>query len=250
MGGVRGQHFGLRHPDSEGGGGISINHKVPPREEPITCCRGGNIKIWHVVVHLLPTAQLESCLTGRIDVKPAGDHPEFLRISSLMVPSTDPYRYTLLSHVESQVVIVASGQEERSIKCSLIIEDTKLNLLHEAISYTWEDPNNTMSILCNGKKMSVTVSLWTALQRMRSPNETRRLWADVICINQQDLQEREQQVGMMGTIHSNAKSVLVWLGPDEKDEAQECFDSIVKIAEEARSKAKAYGGKEIPRCPK
>lgn len=71
-----------------------------------------------------------------------------------------------------------------------------------------------------------------------------------ICINQRDLQEREQQVGMVDTIYSNAKSVLVWLGPDEKDEAQECFDSIVKIAEEARSRTKAYGGIEaVPEMP-
>jgi len=41
------------------------------------------------------------------------------------------------------------------------------------------------------------------------------LWADVICINQEDDAERSKQIVMMGGIYSQAKAVIVWLG--EKD---------------------------------
>jgi hypothetical protein len=41
------------------------------------------------------------------------------------------------------------------------------------------------------------------------------LWADAICINQEDYVERSKQVVMMGEIYSQAKTVIVWLG--EKD---------------------------------
>jgi hypothetical protein len=33
-----------------------------------------------------------------------------------------------------------------------------------------------------------------------------------ICINQQDLLERSQQVQMMGDIYSSARNVVIWLG--------------------------------------
>jgi hypothetical protein len=38
------------------------------------------------------------------------------------------------------------------------------------------------------------------------------LWIDAICINQQDITEHEQQVGIMGDIYRNAKQTPVWLG--------------------------------------
>jgi hypothetical protein len=41
------------------------------------------------------------------------------------------------------------------------------------------------------------------------------LWADAICINQEDHVERSKQVVMMGEIYSQARTVIVWLG--EKD---------------------------------
>ncbi|TQW00534.1 HET domain-containing protein [Cordyceps javanica] len=44
----------------------------------------------------------------------------------------------------------------------------------------------------------------------------RLIWADAVCINQSDMDEKSTQVGMMDRIYSNAVYVLAWLGP--KDE--------------------------------
>jgi hypothetical protein len=38
-------------------------------------------------------------------------------------------------------------------------------------------------------------------------------WYDALCINQEDILERSEQVAKMGSIYENASSVLVWLGP-------------------------------------
>ncbi|KAL8805958.1 MAG: hypothetical protein Q9182_001615 [Xanthomendoza sp. 2 TL-2023] len=43
------------------------------------------------------------------------------------------------------------------------------------------------------------------------------IWADGICINQQDIEEREIQVPLMGEIYSNCEAALVWLGKDKTD---------------------------------
>jgi len=38
------------------------------------------------------------------------------------------------------------------------------------------------------------------------------LWADAICIDQQNIEERGTQVQLMGMIYWKADRVLVWLG--------------------------------------
>jgi len=47
------------------------------------------------------------------------------------------------------------------------------------------------------------------------PNGELRLWADAICINQADVDERGQQVGMMFRIYQLASRVHIWLGEAE-----------------------------------
>jgi hypothetical protein len=53
--------------------------------------------------------------------------------------------------------------------------------------------------------------------------ESQWLWADSICINQQNLSERNDQVAMMRDIFSKAAHVIAWLGDDE-DVATKLFD--------------------------
>jgi hypothetical protein len=69
-------------------------------------------------------------------------------------------------------------------------------------------------ILCEGKELSVTTSLWTALRRLRLPQERRILWTDAICINQRDVQERADQVQLMRQIYEGAARVIIWLGEE------------------------------------
>jgi hypothetical protein len=38
---------------------------------------------------------------------------------------------------------------------------------------------------------------------------------DIICINQQDTDEKAKQVQLMGQIYETAMGVIVWLGPED-----------------------------------
>lgn len=38
------------------------------------------------------------------------------------------------------------------------------------------------------------------------------MWADAVCINQKDLEERSHQVALMGDIYSGAGEIFIWLG--------------------------------------
>ncbi|KAL9079714.1 MAG: hypothetical protein Q9157_001440, partial [Trypethelium eluteriae] len=64
--------------------------------------------------------------------------------------------------------------------------------------------------------MSVALpsNLHSALHTFRRTNSIVTLWVDFLCINQQDIEERSQQVRMMRAIFSHSSEVLIWLGPN------------------------------------
>jgi Heterokaryon incompatibility protein (HET) len=97
---------------------------------------------------------------------------------------------------------------------------------YEALSYTWGTLAKDFPIIVVSEDLAMqsailaTPHLYEALVRLRRPSETRILWIDQLCINQDDDAERSQQVQLMEKIYSNAKCTLVWLGEDDgKSEA-------------------------------
>ena len=62
-------------------------------------------------------------------------------------------------------------------------------------------------------RLYVTSNLVEALRYLRLSNKPRVLWIDAICIDQQNIMERGQQVSLMSDIYARAERVVVWLGP-------------------------------------
>lgn len=96
---------------------------------------------------------------------------------------------------------------------------------YEALSYTWGDagvsehghvedyedssgPSMTLELRAN---------LAVALRHLRRPDAMRVLWIDAICINQEDIKERNQQVKRMTDIYKLAERVMIWLGEGSED---------------------------------
>ena len=65
---------------------------------------------------------------------------------------------------------------------------------------------------CDGQKVTVGSELYDALRRLRLPSRARLIWIDALCINQQNVKERNMQVGNMREIYRKADHVLIWLG--------------------------------------
>lgn len=127
------------------------------------------------------------------------------------------FKYPPLSRQQIRILELHPGQFD----CPIVITLHKCDLgkatyAYEALSYVWGDPTRKIPIECNGAKLLITSSLETAFRRLRFRNKTRILWIDAICINQDDLKERQQQVPYMGEIYPRAEKVLVWLGEADK----------------------------------
>ncbi|KAK8106967.1 HET-domain-containing protein [Apiospora kogelbergensis] len=102
----------------------------------------------------------------------------------------------------------------------------------EALSYVWGDVKKTKEILCNGHLVRVTANLHDALHQLRLPDRPRTLWADALCINQSDLDERSQQVRIMHLIYQSCRRCVIWLGlPDDEGDSDAALDLVQLLAE-------------------
>lgn len=129
----------------------------------------------------------------------------------------------------------------------------------EALSYVWGDASVRKEIVCERQCFLVTVNLYHALLRLRQPANSRLLWIDAICINQNDLEERSQQVQFMRDIYSSASRVVVYLGHGHED-IMSLGLSVAKIIHDSFGKlpcgddkfvlATILSGKEFHRCEK
>ncbi|KAK1841109.1 hypothetical protein CCHR01_16273 [Colletotrichum chrysophilum] len=90
----------------------------------------------------------------------------------------------------------------------------------EAISYTWGRPvlDCVLHLSRQNCSLRITQSLSDALRRFRLKDRRRILWADAVCINQQDHLEKESQIPLMAHIYQRAEAVLVWLGDSTRAE--------------------------------
>lgn len=96
---------------------------------------------------------------------------------------------------------------------------------YTALSYVWGDMAVVTSITCNGKPLNITRNLRLALRHLRHTEVAVMLWIDQLCINQQDLRERAQQVTLMSEIYKRAWSTLVWLG-EAADNSDDTIETI------------------------
>lgn len=110
-------------------------------------------------------------------------------------------------------------------------EDVK----YTALSYTWGDPIATTPIFVNGVETQVTLNLEAALRHIRQITDSITLWVDALCINQEDLAEKNHQVEMMRDIFSGAELVIAWLGSagEDSDLAMAVFGKGLKALMES-----------------
>lgn len=100
----------------------------------------------------------------------------------------------------------------------------------EAISYVWGDPTISESIRIDSDTddISITPNLASALRQFRTRDKARMLWADGICIDQGNNDEKALQVPMMADIYRTASGVLAWMGKGDHNR-QEAFARMLQL---------------------
>lgn len=131
------------------------------------------------------------------------------------------YKYEPLpSKNHIRLLVINSGTGEDVLSGSMIMGDLYARELpsFEAISYTWGSNEKDESILIDGRSLLITKSLKEAFLQTRLPGTPRILWADSICINQDDVVEKGYQVSAMGRIYGESTRTLICLGLEPHNE--------------------------------
>ena len=91
-------------------------------------------------------------------------------------------------------------------------EHAQTSASYVAISYVWGEPDLTHKVLCKKgtSHLKVTARLYNIMSILRLQGHM-RLWIDAICINQENVFERNHQVQQMAAIYRRAESVRVFL---------------------------------------
>ena len=143
------------------------------------------------------------------------------------------YEYLRLDVEASEIRLLTllPGPPEAAIRITIdVVVLTKHKIPQfEAVSYAWGSTESTVNILINEFRsgamtmkhstLAVTRNLATALRYLRYGDRPRVLWVDAVCVNQNNLTERSQQVARMADIFTLANRVVAWLGPDSRDSA-------------------------------
>ena len=176
-----------------------------------------------------PKKQLIEVETSTVKRNDALSEMQAERRPSFYVPASPSQTYQYLpmkADREIRLLYLEPGSSKSRLSCSLRVVTLSETPVYEALSYTWGKPVFPASIKCSPSgQICITENLSVALCHLRLKDRVRVLWVDAICINQQDLVERSQQVSLMRDIYEGADPVIVWLGKDDGN-AKTAFERI------------------------
>ena len=134
---------------------------------------------------------------------------------------------------EIRMLTILPGSPGSIVRCTMQKTNLISPIKYAALSYCWGDETITTDILVNEIEIQVTVNLADALQHLRKLG-IRRLWADALCINQSDKQEKGLQIRNMKHIYSKAEMTYAWLGR-EGDGMKTVFSFLMSLLDPSSS---------------
>ena len=139
------------------------------------------------------------------------------------------FTYPELNHARNSIrllrILYKAGPSSSLISCKIYNVPLIRRPPYIAVSYVWGTEIATKEVSLNGASFFVRENVWRLLEEIRTHDtlKYRLFWVDAICINQADINERNDQVRIMREVYTIATDVLVWLGPptDDSDLAME-----------------------------
>jgi hypothetical protein len=139
--------------------------------------------------------------------------------------------YSKLEFPDSVRLLRIEGGKGSRLEIGLeVTRLSSLSVHYEAISYVWGSKERGVEIPTKTGTLRMTSNLRDSLLHLRLTDQPRYVWADAVCINQEDQDERGRQVQLMREIYKSAHRVILWLGPDTRRKAALAFSVLCSIA--------------------
>ncbi|KAF2127107.1 hypothetical protein P153DRAFT_296025 [Dothidotthia symphoricarpi CBS 119687] len=131
--------------------------------------------------------------------------------------STNQYQYSRLNYKLGQqirLVDVLPGKRSDPVRCEMLHVNLDDDPDYEAVSYTWateegDDSKSKIIYFPNDESIQVTKNCEAVFRQLRGRRLARRFWVDAVCIDQNNVNERNHQVGLMDKIFAQASNVAI-----------------------------------------
>lgn len=149
--------------------------------------------------------------------------------------SSQTYQYEMLKPGQIRLINLQPDPDIHApVRCtlrSISLDHYEYDTIdnYTALSYVWGDGNIRRAVYIGDAQLHITASLDMALRHMRDATRSFCLWADALCIDQSNTEERNTQVAGMGRIYSAARSTTIFLGAADTEfqlESNEILDSL------------------------
>ena len=176
---------------------------------------GQNLKSYHPRTIHLKRLQATSCsVLGIMAQSKAYD------INASEWPKYSGFRALQGGRAEIRLLQLESGANTKSLRYVMRHAELHGSPKYAAVSYSWGAPvpvTALSEILIHGESVLIRPTLYSFLETVTLHRPGMDLWIDALCINQGDVQERNQQISIMGEIFKTAQEVYVWLGLGDDD---------------------------------
>jgi hypothetical protein len=131
------------------------------------------------------------------------------------------YNYRPLSSPDSTRVLVLFPAQKTTDDLRCYMDEVRLSGNEvksqgfTALSYVWGEDKASHMIWFGNHLLRIRPNLDSALRNLRRRDRSIRLWVDAVCIDQNNLLERNHQVQQMRDIFSAASETVIYLGPQD-----------------------------------
>lgn len=198
------------------------------------------LETWHPEGIQLRSKSFEDWLSSWVWTPLSGDasHIEYKSLSyfALSYVWRDRAQVTLgTQNAELDLMVTASGM---TVRQALELTDMSPEMIEEVCGRASNLADDSAEIILDGVPVLVGQNLEKALRTLREIPEISngtRVWVDALCINQQDVQEKNFEVKRMGEIYRKADRVVSYLGEesDQSGHILEFMDAIGEVMQQA-----------------
>lgn len=181
---------------------------------------------------------------------------EVFEVGDMEYPAT-PYQYEPLPTANHIRLLILDPDVEdlvpdaEDLVCGFIFSKPLSSAPnYVALSYTWGGEKKSQVLRTLDGVLPITGNLHAALRKIASSSKAPLvIWADAICIDQSNNQEKVHQIQLMRQIYEKAEEVAAFLGESEEDSVV-AKDLILKLGQtkfDAEADRPA-GFKDLERC--
>ncbi|CAI0644326.1 unnamed protein product [Colletotrichum noveboracense] len=149
------------------------------------------------------------------------DHPSVALSATDTNSSAFHDIYSQLPHSDSVRILILLPADDPDAELQGTLSTTRLSdcqnedTSYVTLSYVWGQQKHTGLVRIDERYLQIGENLFDALRHLRRRDKSLRLWADALCINQFNLEERNHQVQNMRDIYASSTETVIYLGNDD-----------------------------------